>query len=124
MKRCSALTAGGGRCQRIVSDSSEYCYSHDPAQAEARKRNASRGGKSGGKGRTAPRAHEASDIRAELRRMAAEVEAGELDRGAAAVAGQLLNYALGALRTELKAQEIEDLVPRIEAVERRKELWG
>jgi len=56
--------------------------------------------------------------------MAAEVEAGQLDRGRAAVAGQLLNYAVASLRTELKAQEIEELVPRIEAVERRKELWG
>ncbi len=129
MKRCSALTAGGGRCQRIVSDASEYCYSHDPSQAAARSRNASRGGKSGGKSRLAPRATEAREIRTELRRMAAEVEAGGLDRGMAAVAGQLLNYSLGALRMELKAEEVEDLIPRIEALEkpakgRETSRWG
>jgi hypothetical protein len=51
--------------------------------------------------------------------MAAEVEAGGLDRGAASVAGQLLNYALGALRVEIKAEEVEELIPRIESLEQR-----
>jgi hypothetical protein len=123
--RCAAITRAGERCRAEATHGS-YCWSHAPETAEARKRRAIKGGRSGGNGRASrsSRAAEASEIRAELRRMAAEVEAGQLDRGAAAVAGQLLNYALGALRTELKAQEIEDLIPRIEAVERRKELWG
>jgi len=51
--------------------------------------------------------------------MAAEVEVGGLDRGAAAVAGQLLNYALGALRVEIKTEEVEELIPRIEVLEQR-----
>ena len=56
--------------------------------------------------------------------MAAEEEAGGLDRGAAAVAGQLLNYALGALRVEIKAEEVEELIPRIEALEQRARQQG
>jgi hypothetical protein len=122
MRRCSALTTGGGRCQRIVSDGSDFCYSHDPDRAEQRKRGASKAGKTGGRGRARePRAAEARGIRADLLRMAGLVEAGELDRGKAAVAGQLMNYALAALRTELKAEELDDLVPRMEAIERRLE---
>jgi hypothetical protein len=56
--------------------------------------------------------------------MAAEVEAGGLDRGAGAVAGQLLNYALGALRVEIKAEEVEELIPRIETLEQRASSQG
>lgn len=120
MRRCSALTAGGGRCQRIVSDGVEYCYAHDPDRAEQRSRGARKAGRTGGRGRARePRAAEARGIRADLLRMAEAVEGGELDRGKAAVAGQLYNYALAALRTELKAEEMDDLVPRLEAIEAR-----
>ena len=45
----------------------------------------------------------------------------KLDRGVGAIVGTLLNYALGALRTELKAQELDDLIPRIEALENEEE---
>jgi hypothetical protein len=38
-----------------------------------------------------------------------------------AIVGTLLNYALGALRTEFKAQELDDLIPRIEALENEEE---
>ena len=120
MRRCSALTVGGGRCQRIVSDASEFCYAHDPDRAEERSRGARKAGKAGGRGRARePRAAEARGIRADLLRMASAVEEGRLDRGRAAVAGQLYNYALGALRTELRAEEADDLIPRLEAIEAR-----
>jgi len=120
MRRCSGITAGGGRCQRLVSDASEYCYAHDPDRAEQRSRGARKAGRAGGRGRARePRAAEARTIRGALLRMASAVEEGRLDRGKAAVAGQLYNYALGALRTELKAEEMDDLVPRLEALEAR-----
>jgi len=120
MRRCSGITAGGGRCQRLVSDASEYCYAHDPARAEQRSRGARKAGKAGGRGRARePRAAEARTIRADLLRMAAAVEVGTLLPGRAAVSGQLQNYALHALRTELKAEEMDELLPRIEEIERR-----
>jgi hypothetical protein len=96
-----------------------YCYNHSPDTANERSANARRGGLSGGKGRAHPssRAHEARQIRSELKRLAKAVEEGELDRGVAAIVGTLLNYALGALRTEMKAQELDDLIPRIQSLE-------
>src|SRR5829696_10229659 len=74
IKRCSALTAGGGRCQRTVSDGGEYCYAHDPARAEERTRSATRGGKSGGRGRAAT--GEIAELKAELRTLKDDVLGG------------------------------------------------
>ena len=123
--RCAAITRAGVRCKAEATHGS-YCWSHAPETAEARKQRASKGDRSGGNGRASrsPRAAEAREIRAILRRMAAEVEAGGLDRGAASVAGQLLNYALGALRVEIKAEEVEELIPRIEVLEHRARSQG
>jgi len=117
--RCAAITRAGERCKGDATHGS-YCWSHAPETAEARERRARKGGRTGGNGRAAlPRVAEAREIRAELRRLAEAVESEQLDRGLAAVAGQLLNYALGALRTEVKAQETDDLIPRIEALEKQ-----
>jgi hypothetical protein len=118
--RCAAITRAGERCKAEATHGS-YCWSHAPETAGARKQRASKGGRAGGNGRTSrsPRSAEAREIRTELRRMASEVEVGSLDRGHAAVCGQLLNYALGALRVEIKAEEVEELIPRIAALEER-----
>jgi hypothetical protein len=62
--------------------------------------------------------------------MADKVLAGELDRSAAAVAGQLLNVKLRAIEQERKQREQEDLEARIEALESAQEAqrgaktWG
>ncbi len=123
--RCAAITRAGERCKAEATHGS-YCWSHAPEKAEARKQRASKGGRTGGNGRASrsPRAAEAREIRAELRRLASDVEEGFLDRGHAAVCGQLLNYALGALRMEIKAEEAEELIPRIEALEERARSQG
>jgi hypothetical protein len=52
------------------------------------------------------------------------VEEGQLDRGAAAVIAQLYNVALRALAVELKAEEHEELIPRVEAIEERLKQGG
>jgi hypothetical protein len=123
--RCAAITRAGERCKAEATHAS-YCWSHAPETAVARKQRASKGGRAGGNGRTSrsPRAAEAQEIRAELRRMASEVEGGSLDRGHAAVCGQLLNYALGALRVEIKAEEVDEIIPRLEVLEERARSQG
>jgi hypothetical protein len=123
MATCSAITKAGARCKASAMDGYQWCFNHHPDLAKERSANARRGGRSGGKGRAHPiaRAHEAREIRGELKRLAKAVEKGELDRGVGAIVGTLLNYALGALRTELKAQELDDLIPRIEALENEEE---
>lgn len=49
--------------------------------------------------------------------MADKVLAGKLERGAAAVAGQLLNIKLRALEIERKFKEADELEARMEALE-------
>jgi hypothetical protein len=122
MKRCAALTKGGGRCQRIASDGSGYCYSHDPAMAEERRRNAQRAGQAGGRGRPGAGASaELATVKAELRDVIADVRDGSLDRGTGAVIGGLYNTLLRALEVQRRWYEADVLEARIEALEAERE---
>jgi len=49
--------------------------------------------------------------------LAEDVLAGRIDRSDAAVAGQLLNYALRAVSVGLKAREQEELEARLTEIE-------
>jgi hypothetical protein len=90
------------------------CYGHRSDLADERRRNASKGGKAGGRGRPAS---ELAGVKAQLQEMADKVLSGALDRGDAAVAGQLLNIKLRALETERKWKETSELEGRIAALE-------
>ena len=102
MKTCSSIRNDGERCQAPAMKSSEYCNSHDPDRAEENKRRYSKGGKRGGRGR--PRVDGVQD--------------GTVDKGRGAVAGQLLNYMIRCVQVEMQAREQEELVERLEALER------
>jgi hypothetical protein len=97
---------------------SQYCIGHDPDQAEARRRRASKGGKRGGRGR--PQA-ELANIKARLSDLADDVLEGTTDRQDAAVVGQLLNTVIRAVSVELKAREQLELIERLEALEEQLE---
>jgi hypothetical protein len=51
MVPCAGIRADGGRCGAQVMRNSQWCIGHDPEQAEARRRRASKGSKRGGRGR-------------------------------------------------------------------------
>jgi len=110
MPQCPAIKRDGGRCAVVVGESRTYCYQHDPANAEQRKRAASRGGKS------KPN-RELADIKRRLSDLADAVLAGEVDRANAAVAGQLLNGVLRAVAVELRVREQLELIERVEELE-------
>ncbi len=110
MHRCTGIKPTGGRCERIVGAEQSYCYSHDPARQGERRRNAARGGKAKAGG-------EIGRVKARLQALADMVEEGQMDRADAAVCGQIWNVYLGALRTELKIREQEELEQRLEEVE-------
>jgi len=93
---------------------SAFCIGHDPDQAEARRRRASKGGKRGGRGR--PQA-ELQDLKRRLSDLADDVLAGKVNRSSAAVAGQLLNTYIRAVSVELKAREQLELIERLEMLE-------
>jgi hypothetical protein len=120
MPRCSATKPDGSPCERIVEASKTFCYSHDPARAEVRKRAA------GKAGRSKP-TRELSEVKKRLKGLAEDVIAGDIDRGDAAVAGQLLGTYIRAVSVDLKAKEVEEFAERLDALEQvaqRRSSWG
>jgi len=108
--QCAGIKRDGGRCAVVVGGSRTYCYQHDPANAEQRKRAASRGGKS------KPN-RELADIKHRLSELADAVLDGTQNRASAAVAGQLLNTVIRAVGVELRVREQLDLIGRLEELE-------
>ena len=118
MALCSGIRADGGRCRAQATRNSEWCVGHDPDQADARRRRASKGGKRGGRGRPSA---ELARLQRRFEKLADMVLAGDVDRAAGAVAGQLLNGARACVRDGLTAREQEELVGRLEALEESQE---
>jgi hypothetical protein len=114
MALCSGIKADGGRCKAQAIRGSAYCVGHDPEQAEARHRRASKGGRRGGRGRPMAELASLRDENADIRRRLLD---GELLPGVAAVAIQSLNCDIRAVATTLKAREQEELVERLESLE-------
>ena len=125
MSSCSGITGTGARCRAIAITGSDYCHAHHPDRADARRKSARKGGKRGGRGRPVV---EVSDIKHRLEDLAEDVLKGKVDRGNAAVAGQLLNYALRAVSVGLKARENEELEERLAELEtmlgQKGQRWG
>ena len=111
MPRCAAIKRDGGRCAVVVGPGQTHCYAHDPARAEERRRNASRGGQAKGAG-------ELADLKTQLKDLAADVLSGDVGRGAAAVVNQILNTVIRAIEQERKMRELEELAGRLEELER------
>ena len=114
MSLCNGIKADGGRCRAQATRNSEWCIGHDPDQADARRQRASKGGKRGGRGRPTS---ELARLQRRFEELADMVLAGEVDRAAGAVAGQLLNGARACVRDGLTAREQEELVERLEQLE-------
>ena len=114
MSRCAGIKADGGRCRAQATRNSEWCIGHDPDQADARRRRASKGGKRGGRGR--PTA-ELARLKERFEALAGAVLTGRIERADAAVAGQLLSGARACVRDGLAAREQEELVARMEDLE-------
>jgi len=110
MAQCAGIRRDGGRCAVVVGPGQSHCYAHDPHRSHERKRNASRGGRSRGKG-------ELGELKRRIRSLATEVLNGTAERGQAAVANQLYNTLIRAIEQERKQRELEELAGRLEAVE-------
>jgi hypothetical protein len=114
---CPGIKRDGGRCTVVVDGSHQYCYQHDPARADERRRAASRAGKS-------KPSRELAGIKRQLQELTDGVLAGEVERADAAVCGQLLNVKLRAVEVERKVKETEELEERIEQLEQSQEQRG
>ena len=82
MPKCAGIKRDGGRCAVVVGPGQTHCYQHDPARADERRRNASRGGRAKGNG-------EIADLKKQLKDLAAGVLCGSVERGRAAVVNQI-----------------------------------
>jgi hypothetical protein len=117
LAQCSAIKRDGTRCKGIAMEGYEWCYAHHPGYSKERRRNAHRGGKRGGRGRTKAGAAGLQDIKDLLRNLTDDVLSGEVERGVAIAANQLLNTSLRALELERRWKEIGELEGRLEALE-------
>jgi hypothetical protein len=110
MSRCSAIKPNGKRCKVSVPPGVEYCWAHDPANSEARRRITSKAG------RSRPN-RETERIKTELAKLYADTMAKRVDKGVAAVGAQIQNVRLRAVEVERKIREQEELEERMSAVE-------
>lgn len=122
MARCAFIKPGGERCGATAMRGYDVCYGHRPDLAEERRRNAHRGGKAGGNGRSGGR--EISDVKGQIRAVIGGVLSGRVDRGRAAVAIQGFNALRGVLELERKIREQDEILERIEALERAEDEAG
>jgi hypothetical protein len=107
---CRANKRDGSLCTAPATGANGYCWAHDPANSEQRRRIASKGGRGKGGG-------ELSDLKKQVKDLAADVLDGKVDRGRAAVANQLYNTLIRAIEQERKLRELEEIAARLEALE-------
>ena len=118
MSRCAGTKANGQKCRGAAMPGAKWCYAHHPDNSEERRRNASKGGKRGGRGRSSGSGAEGvKEIKNLLADLTADVLSGEVPRDVAIAANQLLNTSLRALELERKWKEALDLEARLEAIE-------
>ncbi len=112
--RCAGTKRDNSPCTATVEPPQRFCWWHDPANADKRRRAASKAGKS-------KPSRELADIKQRLSDLADGVLEGRTNRGVAAVASQILNVYLRAVSVELKAREQLELIERLEALEEQLE---
>jgi len=110
MASCRATKANGEPCTLAANGPQGFCWAHDPANRDKRRRMASKAAKS------KPN-RELSSIKALLGDLTERVLAGDVETGRAAVANQLVNTRLRAIEQERKMRETEELEERLEALE-------
>lgn len=111
MSQCRGIKQGGERCSASVEPPQEYCWWHDPANADKRRRAASRGGK-------AKANVEVRTVKEELKQTIADVRSGELDRNDAGIMIQGYRALQGYLELERRILETDELASEIEELKR------
>jgi|SRR5215211_1729064 len=112
MARCAGTKPDGTPCERIVGASQTFCFAHNPAKAEQRRRAASKAGKS-------KPGWELVEVKRQLRGIADDVIAGRLETSKGSVAAQVLGVFLRCVEQERRQRELEELAGRIQALEQQ-----
>lgn len=115
-RQCPATKRNGDRCSGSVPEGKYFCWFHDPATSDKRRRAASRGGKGN-------RSKISKDLHKLLEELTERVVGGDLEPYPASVAGQLVGVRLRLLEYERKAKETDELEVKLtemaEALERQ-----
>ncbi len=113
--RCAAITRAGGRCKSVATEGT-YCWNHAPEKVEARKQRASRGGKTGGNGRSSGLSETAEGKRW-TKAIVSRLLAGEVERGVATASLMGLNVLARYIELENKLKLTEEIEERLDALE-------
>lgn len=116
MARCSFIKPGGGRCKGVATAGATLCYSHDPARAEERSRNARKAGRAGGNGRSSG-SSETAEAKRWIRGLVAKLLTGEVERDTATAAFMGLNTLARYIELENKLKLTEEIEERLQALE-------
>src|SRR5215212_3818939 len=110
MPQCQGIKRDGSRCTQSVLAGVQRWFNHEQNRAEERRRNSSRAGRT-------KRAGEISDLKKQLKDLAADVLSGKVGHSEAAVINQILNTRARLIELERKIREQEELEERLEALE-------
>ena len=108
---CRATKADGEPCTLPANGKQGFCWAHDPARAEQRRRRASRGGK-------AKANRELVILKEEIKKVIADVRVGELDRNDAGVMIQGYRTLRDYIALERQIKETDELAAEIEELKR------
>jgi hypothetical protein len=111
--RCRGTKRNGERCTQAVEPPNEWCWAHDPKNAEQRRRMASRAGRSKG-------SREVLTLKEEIKGVIDEVRAGTLERNAAAVMLQGYRALLEYVKVERGIHVEEELAAELEELKRER----
>jgi hypothetical protein len=93
----------------------QWCYSHRPDLAEERSRNARRGGKAGGRGRSS--LSETAEAKRWIKGLVSQLLRGDVQRDVATACFMGLNVMARYIEVERRLKETEELEERISALE-------
>lgn len=118
---CRATKPDGERCTKPAQRNC-YCWSHDQANAEQRRRNSSAGGRAvmsfvAEKGSS--QREEIAEIKERLRVLAVDVLEGKVPAQPAAVAVQAYNALLRAVDLDRRVRELDEVEARLVVLEGR-----
>jgi hypothetical protein len=106
MNQCRATKANGERCENVAHGSQDVCWSHDPRNAEKRRRQAS-------KAATAKADKEIRETKAEIRDLVRHVREEDFDVSKANTINRLYQTLLQYIIVERGVYREDDLAQRI-----------
>jgi hypothetical protein len=108
---CAGHKRSGDPCTLSARPPSAYCWAHDPQNAEARSRHASKAASS------KRQDNELAQIKSRIREVAEGVLSGSIETGRCSVAFQGFGVLVRYIEQERKQRETEELAARVEQLE-------